>query len=132
MGTKRARRKLLAREPKLRARGLLDMDYRPSELARELGIDKQMIYRRLIPAGMPHRKDERGNIWLHGLSVAEWVIELSAPSAPKMAQDEAYCLGCRKPVKLISPERFQSARNVMLKAKCPECDSIVNRGVKST
>lgn len=83
-----------------RAISLLDMEYRPSELAGDLGIGVQAIYRRYLPAGVPHRRDEKGSIWISGTQFRTWlamkVEERNNRSSSEMDPNEAYCMKCRE------------------------------------
>ena len=121
--------KLLSREAKLRANGLLDMYYMPSELADELAIDQRDIYRKLLPAGLPHKKDAAGHIWLHGPEVAQWIQTLNTKPQP-MDEHEGYCLKCRRVVPLVNPQHVQQGKFTLLQAICPHCGARVNRGIK--
>lgn len=76
---------------------LLDMEYKPSEIAEELDASKEQI-RKLIHAGAPARMDAKGNYWIHGERFAEW-LKNAAPKndkAKKVFEDnEAYCFACK-------------------------------------
>jgi hypothetical protein len=106
--------------------------YSPSELADELGLNPRSIYKRYIPAGMPHVKDAAGHVWLHGPAVAQWVkVEFKAKSGKTpLKDDQAYCLRCKKAVKMIDPKRIRRGRFVLLQAVCPVCQGTINKGVK--
>ena len=122
MGTKRAKRKLLSREAKLRARGLLDMLYKPSELADELQIDQRVIYRKLIPEGTyAYKRTTTGTSGFTDLKVAALVRSLDRKPGSTLAADEAYCLRCRKAVKLVNPKRNTKHALTILQSQCPEC-----------
>lgn len=128
MGTKGVRNKLLSREATLRANGLLDMLYKPSELADELGIPPRVVYDKLVPAGVPHTKDTKGNIWLHGPIVAEWVRGLTRKKI-KLADDHAYCLACRMPVEMVGDRKVvDNGRMPLIHAECGTCGGSVFRG----
>ncbi len=122
-------KRLLTREARLRANGLLDMLYTPAELADELGLKQPEVYHKLLPAGLPHSKDDIGHVWLHGPEVAHWVRELKVERKP-MAVDEAYCLRCRAVVPLVHPKRIQRGKFTLLQATCPTCGATINRGIK--
>lgn len=119
----------LARTAKLRANGLLDMLYKPSELADELGIEKQIIYKYLIPAGMPHVRDETENIWLHGPAVAHWIRNMKNDGKVNLEANQAYCLKCRDSVLLVKPKQIHRGMITILQSECPNCGKTVNRGV---
>jgi hypothetical protein len=80
---------------------LLDMEYKPSEIAEELATNPQHILR-LVGFGAPARKDAKGRFWIHGKSFASWLAD-AAPkndkelkARPTIAGNEAYCTTCRK------------------------------------
>lgn len=76
---------------------LLNMEYKPSEIAAELAARKDQIVK-LISAGAPARKDSKGNYWIHGEKFAAW-LENAAPKNDKgkkiFHDNEAYCFSCR-------------------------------------
>jgi RNase P subunit RPR2 len=50
----------------------------------------------------------------------------------QMEDDEAFCLNCRQPVKLVEPEtRPIKGKLIHVKGTCPKCDRVVNRGGRS-
>lgn len=113
----------------VKAPGLLPMLYTPSELEDELGIPSRTI-RDWINSGAPHQRDNRGHIWVNGVEFAQWVeiMRKSKPSQVKMGNDEAYCLRCRKPVKLLNSQQKQRGKHILLTGDCPECGCTINRG----
>ncbi len=53
-------------------KGLLNMMYSPRELAEEIGIDKNQIYRVYLPLNCPHERDQQGRILIHGITFRDW------------------------------------------------------------
>ncbi|HKJ37257.1 MAG TPA: hypothetical protein VJ972_00650, partial [Anaerolineales bacterium] len=51
---------------------LLDMMYKPSEIAEEIGVTQDTIHRSYLPAGLPHHRDEQGHVWIHGPAFVSW------------------------------------------------------------
>lgn len=98
---------------------LLDMMYTPKELAREVGFAKRQVYRVYIPAGCPHERDSRQHIWINGKAFREWVREVYKKR--ELAEDEAFCLTCRKPVKMSEPEKRREGRLIYWVCECPSC-----------
>jgi len=49
-----------------RLKRLLDMMYKPSELAEEVGFSLQQVYRVYVPGGCPVERDSRNHIWING------------------------------------------------------------------
>jgi endogenous inhibitor of DNA gyrase (YacG/DUF329 family) len=45
-----------------------------------------------------------------------------------LAHDEAYCLHCKKPVKLLNPLVSHRGKLNLVQGKCPICGTTVNRG----
>ncbi len=122
-------RKLLSKRSKVLAKELLDMLYTPQEIADELLIDQRRIYD-LLPAGMPHTRDENGRIWLHGLTVAAWIKTIDQRYVVHVPAGHAYCVHCKAAVKLVHAIRTPHGKVDLLQAKCPECGSRINRFVR--
>lgn len=114
---------------------LLWMEYKPSEIAQELGIDVRTIYRSYIPAGMPHRK-EKDNIWIIGTEFRDWaraILEKGKRSpAEPMLDAEAYCVVCKKRITYTDITRREALSKGRLKiyARCPNCGNKVIRYLK--
>ena len=51
---------------------LMDMLYKPAEIAAELEVSPDTVYRSYLPAGCPHTRDKKNNIWIHGPAFASW------------------------------------------------------------
>jgi len=83
-----------------RSMRILDMEYKPSEIAEELGASKEQILR-LISAGAPARKDANGRYWISGIPFLAWLKD-AAPKKTEdkhvFADDECYCVTCREVV----------------------------------
>lgn len=110
---------------------LLDMMYKPAELAEEIGVSTDTIYRSYLPAGLPHTRDSEGNIWIHGLAFVSWARETISKRQNERAglpDGQAWCVKCKRPVPLISPKIKKSNRYLeLLQARCPNCGKTVNR-----
>ena|SRR5271157_2446613 len=98
---------------------LLDMLYTPSELAKEIGFTQRQVYRVYIPAGCPHEQDEHRYLWINGKVFREW-YEVTYPRMT-LKEDEAFCLTCKRPVKMANPVRKKKGGFVYLLSKCPNC-----------
>ena len=135
------------RKPKLghsqKLARLLDMMYKPSEIADELGVTLDTVRRSYIPAGLPVTKDSTGHTWIHGLTFAKWAREsIIARKKNKYEKkcplDEAYCLSCKKRVKFpyLNPPKIKPNNRFLeiMQAPCPICGKTVNkgRGIKRT
>jgi hypothetical protein len=120
----------LSRLAVTRATGLLDMLYKPSELSAELQVPLRTV-REWAKIGMPHQRDSRGRLWINGIEFGEW-LQAKNTQRPhfKLAKDEAFCLRCRRRVKLVHPVISYRVKPPLLSGDCPLCGGKVNRGVK--
>lgn len=107
---------------------LLNMMYRPSELAAVVGFNKKQVYRVYVSLGCPHERDERGHIWINGAQFREW-YEANYTRATLKA-DEAYCLTCKRPVKIVNPEVHQQGFIVYSVSDCPRCGRRLSRIIR--
>ena len=98
---------------------LLNMLYTPSELAQEVGFERRQVYRVYIPAGCPHEQDNMRHYWINGKVFREW-YEITYPRI-SLKENEAFCLTCKKPVKMQNPVRKKKGGFVYLLSKCPNC-----------
>ena len=108
---------------------LMDMMYRPSEIADEIGITTEVIVRSYLPDGCPFERDKAGNIWIHGLSFAGWVREVyERRMRYPLGDGEAWCLRCNRVVPLVRPRlRHQGRYTKIYQGKCEACGAKVNR-----
>ena len=68
----------ISRPQVIRLGRLLNMYYKPSEIAEEIGISPDTVYRTYIPAGCPHEVDESGRIWIIGTTFRDWALLILA------------------------------------------------------
>ena len=108
-----------------RLKRLLDMLYKPSELAEEVGFTARQVYRVYIPAGCPHDRDERGYLWINGKAFRKWAEEVYKKR--ELKPDETFCLTCKKPVKILDPEQKQEGRLIYILSDCPTCGRKLSR-----
>jgi len=110
---------------------LLDMEYKPSEIADEIGVSPWVVYNTYLHAGCPHRREKSGQIWIHGLSFAAWARSVNAADKKKpysLQSDEAWCLKCNQVVKMLDAhERKLKSNLVMIYGQCSICGGKVNR-----
>ena len=108
---------------------LLNMMYTPSELASEVGFTVRQVYRVYIHAGCPCKRDEKRRLWINGKAFREWALEVYCKR--ELARNEAFCLTCKMPVKVINPVEKQEGRLIYWLCNCPQCGRklarIVNR-----
>lgn len=124
-------RKAVFTAPQLnRAGHLLNMRYRPSELAEELHVAVDVVYQTYMDAGCPHERDGNGHIWINGAAFREWARARGGRKRVKLADGQAYCFHCRKAVNMVevSTAKITSRYLEVVTGKCPECESKVSRG----
>lgn len=108
-----------------RLKGLLDMLYSPKELAEELDVTIDQVYRVYIPGGCPHERTERNHILINGKQFKTWFEEVYRKI--HLGNGEAFCLTCRKAVKVNDPERKQQGRLIYDLCNCPNCGRRLTR-----
>jgi hypothetical protein len=110
---------------------LLNMLYKPAEIAEEIGVAQDTIYRSYLPAGLPYTRDAQGNVWIHGPAFVGWAKQTVAQRKSKRAglpDGHGWCMKCNHPVLLIDPKIKSINRYLeLLQAQCPHCNTIVNR-----
>lgn len=114
-----------------RSMRLLDMEYKPSEIADELGASKDQIIR-LVSAGAPARKDSKGRYWIHGDSFVEW-LNKAAPKNERakvtFADNETWCVKCKETVTYTETRR----RGHISYGKCPQGHNVARfKSTKTT
>ncbi|MBD3251327.1 hypothetical protein GF380_02615 [Candidatus Uhrbacteria bacterium] len=112
---------------KNRMRKLFDMMYRPSELAKEIGFNKRLVYEVYVPNGCPHERDDRRHIWINGKKFRAWIE--STYKKLKLKSDQGYCRTCDKAVKLVDAE-LKTTKNGdtdYLLGDCPYCGRTIPR-----
>ena len=115
----------------VRSPGLLPMLYAPTEIAEELDVLARTV-RDWLTQGLPHERDARGRIWIDGRKLADWVT-MTRPLRTRqpMGADEAYCLKCRKPAKLLNPVSSFRGKQELSSGICPTCGSSIHRGSRN-
>jgi hypothetical protein len=125
------RQPLLKHQHIIKLSRLLDMLYKPSELAGEIGVTSDTIYRSYLPAGLPHTRDAQGNIWIYGPAFIAWARATISQKKSKRAglpNDHAWCMKCNQAVPLLDPKIRSVNRYLeLLQAKCPICGKTINR-----
>ena len=108
---------------------LMDMMYKPSEIAEEIGVTTETVYRSYLPGGAPFERDKAGNFWLHGTSFSAWVRSVTTKKEmSRLADGQAWCLRCRKAVPLVRPRmRFEGRYVKIFQGKCETCGAKINR-----
>lgn len=112
---------------------LLHMQYKPAEIAAELGITAETVHRTYLPAGVPFTTDENGQIWIVGTEFYQWAQDYltTRQRKPKdaMKADEAYCVRCNQVIRMRGiREKSRNKRGVVnLSGQCPLCKGQVNR-----
>lgn len=102
-----------------RLKGLFDMLYTPKELAQAIGMHIDQVYAVYIPLGCPHVRDNKKHILINGKGFTEWYSKIYTKI--KLAQDETFCLTCKKGVKIINPKTQNKNGLIYLISVCPVC-----------
>jgi hypothetical protein len=109
----------------------LNMMYKPGEVAEEIGVSQDTIYRSYLPAGLPHERDAQGNIWIHGPAFVDWAKQTVAhkrESRTGLPDGHAWCLKCRKSVPIQDPHiRTVNRYLELIQGRCPTCGKKINR-----
>lgn len=108
-----------------RLKRLLDMMYKPSELAEEIGIDVNQVYRVYLDMGCPHERDRRKHYWINGKAFYEWYD--NTYKKLKLMPGEAYCKTCNKAVKMVNPVQKQKGGLIYDLSNCPHCNRKLTR-----
>lgn len=115
----------LSGQQKTRLQNLLDMMYRPSELAEEIGFEKRQIYRVYLHLGLPHERDHRNHVWINGISFRKWILDYYPKQ--KLKENEAFCLTCKHPVEIENPSHKKKTGLVYLECNCPICGRKISK-----
>lgn len=113
----------------VKASGLLPMLYKPSELAEHLCINRRTLYDWIDKKEVPHTRDAYNRIWINGQDFAQWVVRQKRTHRKKLRENEAYCMRCKKNVRLKNPKIISiKAKLINIRGKCPSCDGKIVRG----
>lgn len=122
----------LPRSVIIRALALLPMLCTVAEISQLMDVPDRTLRDWLAFHGAPHTRDKKQHIWINGTRFAEWVNNVrneKNKAKVVMAENEAYCLSCNRPVKIANPvKRPLKGRLILIKGRCPRCGSIINRG----
>ena len=111
---------------------ILDMMYRPSEIAEEIGVTVDTVYRSWLPAGLPHKREPDNTIWIHGPAFVAWVKSISRENKKQPLPDgHGWCMKCNQIVSMsASTPIFQNRYIEIVQSACPKCKTPVNRAQK--
>ncbi len=110
--------------------GLLPMLYKVRELSEELSVPEKTL-RYWLEIGAPHQRDERGHVWINGMDFAEWIQTKAVrkQKEKRMEDDEAYCVHCKRVVKLWDPQIVPiRGKLIHIRGKCEYCGHTILRG----
>jgi hypothetical protein len=112
------------------------MEYKPSELADELGVAVKTIHQSWLPAGLPFRRDKTNHIWIVGTEARAWLDTIATQSIykpkKKLEAGQAYCIKCKKAVTPIDATRRRFGKAGMLKGRCPACGQELRKLIKAS
>jgi hypothetical protein len=80
--------------------------------------------------GAPHKRNQRGQIWVLGPEFSNWVAGRHKPKPEKKLTDnQAYCFRCKQVVEIQdASSRPIKGKLIMTKGTCPHCGGTINRG----
>ncbi len=115
---------------------LLNMYYRPAEIAEIIGVTVETVRRTYLTAGCPHKRDTNGHIWIIGTEFRDWAKDVIAKRkrsvSEPLADDEAWCFKCKGRIEMIDPKVIWANRYLeIVQCHCPECGTKVNRAQAS-
>ncbi len=120
----------MTREQLLRTGHLMHMRYTPVELAKEIGCDVDAVPHSYIPAGCPHERDAKGQLWIVGTAFRDWARTTFMRKNRRRLTGQAYCLKCRRMVDILSPrEKRVGHRSARLEGQCSRCGQAVSCAV---
>ena len=113
----------------VRSPGLLPMLYSVSELAQTVGVAERTL-RDWLAGGVPHSRDGRGHIWIHGREFAHWVAnQRQCAEKTKLKDNQAYCMHCRDVVEILEPKtELVRGKLTHTHGKCSRCNRSIHRG----
>jgi hypothetical protein len=127
------RKPLFAREQIIKLSRLLNMRYRPTEISEEIDVSVDTVYRCYLPAGAPYERERSGAIWIIGPAFRDWAMaQVGARKIKKhpLAEGEAWCMRCNKPVVIQGTKKRAVNRYLaLMQGTCPDCGGKVNRAV---
>lgn len=108
---------------------LLPMLYKPAELAAELGIPVRTLGD-WIKMNIPHLRDTRNHIWIHGNEFINWVSQqMKKPAHQKLKDGEGYCFSCGRIVEMKDCQvNVRKGNLVNISGACPICKGKIARG----
>ena len=122
----------VTKEVRDRIRRLLPMEYRPSEIATVLGVNKDTVLRGWVRAGLPCRRGKSGEVWIIGSVLAAWLRQQIRKPRVKLGPGQAYCLRCHKAVTMRPPlTQEYSQHAILVQGTCPQCTGAIARFVSA-
>jgi hypothetical protein len=132
----KASKRFCRRAQVLRAEAMVDTYYTPSEFAEGIGLPKAVLYKRLLPAGLPAVTKDSGHYWIPGARAAVWLrahyeAQKKVLPAVQLGPDETYCIACHRGVKLEETRRVVKPKGATrIFGQCPLCGNTVSRVIK--
>jgi hypothetical protein len=109
----------------IKLKNLLNMMDKSSDLAEEVGFNQNQVYMVYVPASCPHERDKKGHIWINGKLFKAWAEEVYQKRTLKPG--EAFCLTCKRAVKIVNLVRHRKDRLIYDLSDCPICERKLTR-----
>jgi len=106
-------------------KGLLDMDYKPGELAEELGIRKNLVYSVYVKLGCPLDRDQWNHIAINGKSFRGWYLENYRKA--RVEENESFCKSCQRAVKIEDGVELKKGSLTYIVSHCPKCGRVLSK-----
>jgi len=106
-------------------KGLFDMLYTTRELAEEIDISIDQIYRVYVPGGCPCERDSRNHIFINGKLFKEWYEKTYKKQS--LNKNQAFCLTCKKPAAIEKKERLIKNGLIYDLVICPYCGRKISK-----
>lgn len=113
-----------------RLRRLLDMHYKPSELANVIGFSRRQIYRVYLRLGLLYERDQTGHLWINGKYFAKWYSQTFQKTS--LGKNEAFCLTCKKAARFIKSTTKRKGELSYLICRCPNCGRKLAKIIKNS
>lgn len=101
------------------------MLYSPRELAEEIGINQEQIYRVYLSSGCPRSRDHQNHVLINGKDFRYWYEE-NYKKRP-LEKDQAFCVSCKRVVSIKNPEIHKEGNLTYYISICPNCGNKATR-----
>jgi hypothetical protein len=108
----------------------MNMQYKPSEIAEDIGLTAETVVRHCLSGGCPFERDKNGHFWINGENFRAWALAVNQKTRHRgaLGDGEGWCCKCNQVVKMVKPRlRHEGRYTKIYQGKCPACGKKVNR-----